>query len=37
MEQKITILDIDEFLEWLDWLEEDLEGEANSNYMKEAI
>ena len=34
MEQKITLIDVEY---WLDLLEEDLEGEANSNYYRECL
>ena len=37
MEMKITIIDIDEFLDWIEFEDEDLEGEANSNYLRECL
>ena len=37
MEQKITIIDVEDFLDMFEFEDEDLEGEANSNYYRECF
>ena len=37
MEMKITIIDVENFLDWVEFEDEDLEGEANTNYYRECF